>query len=163
MLTPLTSTISFLTALSLPVFLQLECHVPNGYQLVGHDYRLLQQFALASSRLAPFLCVAEMRPQHGGHRQQHRPLQHRPGKASKYSVSSKAIWRLDLSHLTFTFSFFLFLQGPLSSEIKFECPVNSNCQVLCDYAKVKATVPGATFEPIQRILQAWKPKEDFFG
>jgi hypothetical protein len=53
--------------------------------------------------------------------------------------------------------------GPLSSEIKFECPVDGNCQINCNWADVQGKLPGATYPTIRRILTAWKPREDIFG
>ena len=54
-------------------------------------------------------------------------------------------------------------QGPLSSEIDFECPVDRDCQIACDWAAVGRTLPGGVLEPVQRIMAAWKPSEDFLG
>ncbi|KAL4522710.1 hypothetical protein Ndes2437B_g07494 [Nannochloris sp. 'desiccata'] len=54
-------------------------------------------------------------------------------------------------------------QGPLSSEIEFECPVDGNCQINCDWADVQGKLPGAVYPATRRILTAWKPTEDIFG
>jgi hypothetical protein len=53
--------------------------------------------------------------------------------------------------------------GPLSSEIKFSCPVDDNCQINCNWADVQGKLPGATYPSIRRILTAWKPRFEVFG
>jgi hypothetical protein len=53
--------------------------------------------------------------------------------------------------------------GPLSSEIKFSCPVDNNCQINCNWADVQSKLPGATYPSIRRILTAWKPRFEVFG
>jgi len=53
-------------------------------------------------------------------------------------------------------------QGPLSSEIKFECPVGPDCQIDCAETEL-GKLPGAVAPTIENILSAWRPSEDILG
>lgn len=53
--------------------------------------------------------------------------------------------------------------GTSQNQLKFECPVYSNCQISCDWSSLESLLPTGAYSSIRLILQSWKPEFEVLG